>query len=163
MGSGKSYLGKKLAAVLDTPFIDLDEYIEAGEGKRIGQLFEQADPTYFRKLEGKYLQQLAREYNNGVIATGGGTPCYFDHMERIKSMGYSIFLDVPIPVIVERLKAERAHRPLLSQLHPEELAPFLTDLYQQRLPHYQQADWTPTYPIHFAELLHELFLRLSNL
>jgi shikimate kinase len=82
MGCGKSTIGKKLAKTLSCKFIDLDKYIERKTGESIQQIFKEKGEKYFRVLETESLMEIC-ESDNLVIATGGGTPCFFDNMQRI--------------------------------------------------------------------------------
>ena len=83
MGSGKSAVGKRLAALKSLSFIDLDEYIESQEKNTISQIFEQVGELYFRKKERFYLEKLLYKDPQAVISLGGGTPCYFDNIDFV--------------------------------------------------------------------------------
>src|SRR5436853_6290275 len=89
MGSGKTFLGKQLAQLLNYEFIDLDEWIEQREKKSIAEIFSEDGEEYFRKKESQQLKLLA-EKNNAVIATGGGTPCFHDNMKWMNDHGFTI-------------------------------------------------------------------------
>ena len=80
MGAGKTTLGKAFARQMDIPFVDLDWYIEERFHKTVGELFTERGETGFRKLERNMLHEVA-EFENVVISTGGGAPCFFDNME----------------------------------------------------------------------------------
>jgi shikimate kinase len=71
MGAGKTSVGKRLAAKLGLPFIDVDAEIEAGAQLTISEIFERFGEAYFREGERKV---IARLLNGGplVLATGGG-------------------------------------------------------------------------------------------
>jgi shikimate kinase len=142
MGSGKSYLGKKLAMRCSLLFLDLDELIETGEGASISDLFATHGETRFRELEAHYLRQVPP---HSMVATGGGTPCFHDNMQWINESGYSIFLDVSLPILVKRLWQEKAHRPLIAPLTVEELPDFLEKMLAQRKRWYRQAQFI--YPV----------------
>src|SRR4051812_8462078 len=75
MGSGKSTVGKRLAARLDRPFVDLDERIETEAGRSIGDIFERDGEPAFRALESRVLARVA-DGPDAVVATGGGAPCH---------------------------------------------------------------------------------------
>jgi len=143
MGAGKSTLGRELAAALQCTFIDLDEYIIARVQKTIAELFEQHGPDKFRVLERQALEAVTKEYTNAVIATGGGTPCFFDNMAFINSKGKSIFLDVPAQEIFNRLKAtDLTARPLLACKTDAALKEFITTTLAHRMEFYRQAHHT---------------------
>ena len=63
MGSGKSLIGKQLAAKLHMKHIDLDNFIEESEKRTIADIFNNSGETYFRKLEEKYLNKIIKEDN----------------------------------------------------------------------------------------------------
>jgi shikimate kinase len=75
-----------------------------------------------------------------VLATGGGTPCFFDNMELINEAGTSIFLDVPTTSIAQRLKRSTLNkRPLFSNLAEEQVKEKIQFLRSQRIPFYQKS------------------------
>ncbi|NJN78937.1 MAG: shikimate kinase [Saprospiraceae bacterium] len=90
MGSGKSFIGKQLSEQLNFEFCDLDERIETAKNQSIASIFENKGETYFRKLESTILQKTAN-LKNTIIATGGGTACFFDNMEWMNENGKTIF------------------------------------------------------------------------
>src|SRR6185503_20434689 len=91
-GSGKTTLGKELSNALRLPFVDLDSEIERLEGKKISEIFAANGEEYFRNLESSELRKRCTSKGEFVMATGGGTPCFFDNMEWINRAGKSIFL-----------------------------------------------------------------------
>jgi shikimate kinase len=140
MGSGKSYIGKLLAQALDYRFVDLDEYIvQISSFPNIPQIFEQKGEAYFRQLERQALKD-SQNWDKVVIATGGGSPCQKDNMQKINAFGFSVFLDPPLDILVERLLPERLHRPLIANLGESELKEFVVDLLKKRRPFYEQAN-----------------------
>lgn len=138
MGSGKTYIGQKLAARLEYDFIDLDEFIEKEEGIPIAKIFEEKGETHFRNLEGISLKKLV-QCEKVVVATGGGTPCFFDNMAWMNTHGFTIFLNAPLEILLDRLKNEQAHRPLIAERPEEEWAAFIGHLLEHRKPFYEQA------------------------
>lgn len=138
-GSGKSSLGKELAASLGYAFMDTDEMITGFEEMSIEEIFEAHGEDYFRKLESDMLLRVVKE-DNVVISTGGGTPCYFDNMEIINKEGISIFLDVPPATIAKRLfKKEGSNRPMVKGKTEKELLELLENKYKERISFYEQA------------------------
>ena len=74
MGSGKSTLGKALAAYYAKPFIDLDAWIEQKEGCSLSEIFSTKGEVYFRTKEHEYLQKIINSQSPKIISLGGGTP-----------------------------------------------------------------------------------------
>lgn len=138
MGSGKSYWGRKLSASLELPLFDLDDEIVKQEGKSIAVIFEQQGETAFRRLEDRYLRTLAQQ-DNFLISCGGGTPCYSDNMSFMNKNGLTVWLDVPVDVMVNRLKRNKNKRPLLKELVDNELEQFIKNKLEERTGFYKQA------------------------
>jgi shikimate kinase len=93
MGAGKTTLGKAFAREMNVPFIDLDWYIEERFHKSIRELFTERGEASFRELERNMLHEVG-EFEDVVVSTGGGTPCFFDNMEYMNGCGQTVFLDV---------------------------------------------------------------------
>lgn len=141
MGSGKSYVGSRLADLLGYTFIDLDDKIEEKTQKNIARIFEEEGEDYFRILERDTLQSLDK-HNNAVIACGGGTPCFYNNMEWMKNHGKTIYLDLPPAILVQRLKNEKEHRPLIKDLSDKgELLHFIEKKLSERVGFYQKSDF----------------------
>ncbi len=138
MGAGKTTLGKALARELNVSFIDLDWYIEERFHKSIQELFSQRGETSFRELERNMLHEVG-EFEELVISTGGGTPCFFDNMEFMNNRGITIFLDVSVEVLFNRLRISSQQRPILQNKSQEELRAFISRALKERRPFYLQS------------------------
>lgn len=139
MGSGKSTLGKKLAALLSYEFIDLDTYIEQQKGDTITNIFQEQGEAAFRILEKNCLDNLLLSYTPAVVALGGGTVCFHDNLEKIKKSGVLVYIDLGPKTLAQRLSASKTQRPLLKGLDEEQLLVHIEQLLAQRLPYYTQA------------------------
>lgn len=137
-GSGKTTLGRELASKLMVDFVDLDDEIEKAEQKTIAEIFRDQGEEYFRLLEARLLRQWAGATTPFVMATGGGAPCFHQGMETINAHGISIFLDFPVQVLMERVKANQ-ERPLLLTADENELRKRLERMRSERLNCYHQA------------------------
>jgi len=120
MGSGKTTVGKKLAAKMDYSFLDLDKMIEHKFKITIPDLFAKYDEKTFRKLEQETLLDTFTLANT-VISTGGGTPCFYDNMELINKNGLSVYLKMHPKSLYERLIKSKKKRPLLANKSTEEI------------------------------------------
>ena len=138
MGAGKTTLGKAFAREMNVPFIDLDWYIEERFHKSIRELFTERGEASFRELERNMLHEVG-EFEDVVVSTGGGTPCFFDNMDYMNACGDTVFLQVEPEVLFHRLKVAKQQRPLLENKSDEELMNFICEALQKRHPFYSQA------------------------
>jgi|KBSMisStandDraft_5_1062788.scaffolds.fasta_scaffold618461_3 shikimate kinase len=158
MGTGKSYWAQRIAASKNIDWMDLDAQIEKEALMTIKEIFETQGEIYFRNKEKEALHQLT-SFKNIVIATGGGTPCFHDNMKWMNKHGITIWIDEPIEVLAERLKKEKAHRPLIKDLNDEELLHFLSiklserSIFYSQCQHHLQAGTISAHS--FAEILQQ--------
>jgi len=132
MGAGKTVTGRRLAALLEVPFVDLDERIEAASGRRVREILENDGEPAFRRLEREALEGLRGE---AVVATGGGVVVDESNVDWMRRNGRVVWLNVPFEVIAERLgAAARARRPLFGSPAAARA------LWEQRRPLYARCD-----------------------
>lgn len=141
MGSGKTTLGRAVAASTGISFIDLDDYIESREGCSIKEIFATRGEEAFRAIEREALCEVSRMPDT-LVACGGGTPCFGDNMELLNRSGLTVYLNAPHSSLLSRLKEGRAKRPLIATLSDEELDSFITKQMEWRRPHYMHAALT---------------------
>ena len=166
MGAGKSTVGRILAARLRWPFLDIDSLITTEHGRTVAQIFADHGEEHFRRLEAEATARVldpAHEYNQAVIALGGGAI----ETETVRELLFSrdlsrptsvpatvtIFLSAPLPDLLARCHVEPGPtqsigthctestdeapvRPLLTAAEPPE------DRLARRLPHYRRAHLT---------------------
>jgi len=140
MGAGKTTIGKILAQKLHWQFIDLDLFIENRYRKKIGEIFVEKRESEFRELERNALQEVA-QYENVIVATGGGVPCFFDNMELMNRLGYTIYLQVPVDELTKRLEICKHNRPLIKDKSSMEIKQFVTENLSIRELYYKQASF----------------------
>ncbi len=141
MGSGKSTIGKLLAAACHLQFIDLDDHIEHKLHSAIADIFSEKGELFFRKSEHGFLKQLLHSEADMVLATGGGTPCYSGNMElMLQQADHVIYLKLSIPELIQRLYKEKEHRPLISHLNAGEMPDFIGKHLFERSHCYSRAD-----------------------
>lgn len=143
MGSGKSAVGKALAAHLKLPFIDLDDEISKQENLDIPNIFKQKGEIYFRRKEAEVLKSLLEQEESYVLSLGGGTPCYGKNLQLIKDSEDTrlIYLKTGLQELKERLIREKDSRPLIKNLQtPEVLEDFIRKHLFERTFYYNQSD-----------------------
>lgn len=141
MGVGKSTVGKKLARELGYYFVDLDNLFETKFKIRIDDFFEKYDEDLFRTLEHEVLNETF-SMNKVVISTGGGTPCFFETMEKINEHGISVHLEMPPLAIAKRLQHAKKPRPLIKNKTGEELCAIIKQKLEERKAFYEQAHYS---------------------
>lgn len=138
MGSGKTTLGKKLAARLGYQFIDLDHAFEEQQGMSIAQFFSKHGEDAFRQKESALLKEVNYPEKT-IISTGGGLPCFFDNMAWMNANGYTIYIKLNAKVLAGRLESGKEERPLLRDKQGEALIAFIDEKLAEREPFYSQA------------------------
>lgn len=141
MGSGKTTVGKALAAKLGMPFYDLDWYIESRMRKTVKQIFDEKGEEGFRRIEHNMLHEVA-EFENVIISCGGGTPCFYDNMDYINRQGQSVYLKCTPEVLHNHLRMGKTVRPLLLHKSPAEVRQFIERQLAEREPCYNKAKHT---------------------
>ncbi len=156
-GSGKSTLGKQLSKKLNKLFIDLDEEIVNAAGMSIADIFDQSGEPYFRELEHRLLKESINQHPDFVMATGGGTPCFFDNLKIMKATGRVAFMNTDLQTIKKRLiDSEIEKRPLLKGLSLQSFEEEFNQKFRKRLEIYQQAHLI----INEKQTIHEIISQL---
>ncbi len=139
MGSGKSKIAESLSKVLKYSVADTDKMVEERIGSTIDNIFRTEGQEYFRDVEKDVLRQTER-FDNIVISTGGGTPCYYDNMSWMKMHGLTVYLEANPGLLFHRLATNKANRPLISNLDDVELMEQINGHLAIRIPVYRKAD-----------------------
>ena len=140
MGSGKSKIGKEISKRNSISFFDLDVIIEEEENKSILKIFEEHGESYFRKLEKKALHKIIRK-DNILVATGGGTPCYYNSMDTMNTVGKTIYLSCSEAILYRRIIQKTKKRPLINNLSRKKLKVFIKETLQRRRYFYEKANY----------------------
>lgn len=135
MGAGKTALGRQIAATTGREHVDTDLLLQRRLGRPIPQLFKIYGESTFRDHETSILRSL--EPGCSVVSTGGGIVIRSANWDEMNRLGKTIFIDLPIEELIERLAASKKVRPLLLV---ENWTERLRALYQERLPLYRRAD-----------------------
>ena len=136
MGSGKSMVGKDLSKHLNLKFFDTDKEIELMTNKKISAIFKDEGESYFRDIEEKVCIEILT-IDNCVVSLGGGSIISKKIRKIIKKNSYSIYLQVKLNNLQNRLKFSRK-RPLLNKnLNNTEI---LKNILKDRQKYYEKAD-----------------------
>ena len=136
MGAGKNSVGRALSRRLGWPFEDLDERIQAREGRTIEQIFRQSGEAEFRGAEHAALRELLSDLGSAprVVALGGGDFVQANNAALLEETGVlTIFLDAPVEELFQRCQQEQLERPLRRDLQQ------FRQLYETRRPYYMTA------------------------
>ncbi len=120
-------------------FFDLDEQVTEHAGMSIPEIFEADGEEQFRLLEKEVLHILTESHDNFVMACGGGSPCYFNNIEYMNQSGTTVWINVPLDTLFERLVKEKEKRPLIRELSDEQLKGFIAKKFSDRRIYYEQA------------------------
>lgn len=141
MGAGKTTMGKELSRRMGLSFIDLDHFIEGRYHKSVRQLFEEKGEDAFREIERNALLEIA-DFEDVVISTGGGAPCFHQNMEFMNEKGTTVYLKATVEELAKRVSLSKNTRPILMGLSDTDLELFITDALKKRSYFYEQAEIT---------------------
>ncbi|MBS0225248.1 MAG: shikimate kinase [Proteobacteria bacterium] len=133
MGSGKSRVAASLARRLDRPCLDLDAEVEQRAGRTIAAIFKDDGEVRFRELERTGLRDMLM-LDTVVIATGGGVVLAPENRNLLRDRATVVWLHADVPTRLQRMRDERAQRPLL---HGDDPATTLAKLDATRTPFYR--------------------------
>lgn len=140
MASGKSNLGKKLSHIMKLNFIDLDYYIEKKSGKTIPYIFRTEGKDIFRKMEMENLKEIVTTEDNFILATGGGTPLFFNNMDYMNKHGKTVYLKVANTVLTERIIHAKKNRPVFNDVDDKDVAEVVDKQIEEREKFYNKAN-----------------------
>lgn len=134
MGSGKTTVGKLLAARTGRRFVDTDDAVTQREGMSVTDIFERRGEAYFRVREAEAVRELSLQ-NGLIVAAGGGTLLNPENARTFGANGVIVLLGASLAAVDSRLRGD-ASRPLLQRPDREEA---MRALYDKRLPVYRAA------------------------
>ncbi|MDG1253289.1 MAG: shikimate kinase [Schleiferiaceae bacterium] len=140
MGVGKSTWAKKWAKASQLPIHDLDALLESRLQMSIYEYISTFGELAFRKQEREEIQRSATL--EGIIAVGGGSPCFYDNMDVMNAQGETIYLHAGVGFLSERLRNSTVagnERPLLKDLDVDMYPEFVGKHLLERLPYYEKA------------------------
>ncbi|MDR1336746.1 MAG: shikimate kinase, partial [Tannerella sp.] len=106
--------------------------------RTVSGIFADDGENKFRKIEANVLNEVA-DFENIVISTGGGTPCFYDNMQRMNAAGVTVYLKASPEELARRLEINKNTRPLIKDKSKEELKNFIAENLLKREPFYNQA------------------------
>lgn len=131
MGSGKTTISRMLGKMLNTSVTDLDDEIVRRAGMTIPDIFAQNGEEYFRQLEHDTLANIIKS-DQGILATGGGTPMRPDNLTILKDTSTPVVLLKASAMETLRRIGGDSGRPLAKSLDEKGIA----DLQAQRQVNY---------------------------
>jgi shikimate kinase len=134
MGTGKTTVGKLLAAELGYEFIDTDSVIETRGGRSIPGIFRESGEDVFRRLEADLVLELA-EREGLVIATGGRLMLDPANAAALSHQGLVFCLAATPDEILSRVMNNQQSRPLLDVTEPGER---IVELLEERAEGYRR-------------------------
>ena len=113
MCAGKSTVGAALARLLETSFLDLDQFVSEREGRSVPLIINESGEEHFRLVETKALDELLTRRLARVVALGGGTWTIRRNRVLIRERGgLTVWLDTPFELCWERISRSADERPL---------------------------------------------------
>ena len=121
-GSGKSAVGRRIAARHGASFIDLDDQIEHVTGRKISEIFATSGEPAFRRMERDAVASLgppdAGPDLRRVISPGGGAIVDPSNRWTLYRGRLPVWLDVRPEVLGQRLRRSPNVRPLIQGPDP---------------------------------------------
>jgi shikimate kinase len=140
-GSGKTTAGRKIANSLGYKFMDLDKEFELRYHISVSEFLQKYSEESFRKCENNLLK-LALGFDNIVVSTGGGTPCFFNAMEEINRNAISVYIKMTCQSLHNRLINSKKERPLTDKKNSAELMEYIERTMEVRKNIYSKAHIT---------------------
>ena len=115
-GTGKTVVGKRLAAMTGLHFVDTDQVIQELERMTIAEIFQKKGEMHFRIAEQQAILQLAVK-KNLVVAVGGGACAHEANVIAMRNSGKVVLLTAGRDEIERRMKEDEvttAQRPALT-------------------------------------------------
>lgn len=136
MGVGKSTVARHLSYLTKSKKIDLDDFIEQTEKRRIPEIIESDGMDFFRQVETKRLAQILAKTDAKVISLGGGAWTTLENRELIKQCEcVSVWLESTFDHCWRNIIFSKRNRPLIKNKKSAQ------QLFEERRNYYCLADW----------------------
>ena len=136
--TGKSSVGRLLAATLDRSFIDTDSLVVSQSDMSIREIVDSRGWEAFRRLEHTALQQVCT-VDRQVVATGGGIVLDADNVNLMKGSGRIIWLKATADIIKTRMKKDQDSVTFRPALTSTDSISEIEETLAKRAPLYQHA------------------------
>lgn len=136
-GAGKSTVGRRLAGVLETPFVELDQRIEGRAGMSLAELFDLHGTERFHQLEAEALEEVLGEGDRMVLATGGSIVAATPTFARLRETCRTVWLRAEPEEHLARVTAQGDRRPMRDRPRAKEE---LRELLERRAPEYARCE-----------------------
>lgn len=138
--SGKTTVGRALAARLCREFVDTDHLVETEAGREIAVIFQESGEEAFRHLESEILRRVCERASRGeelVVATGGGVVLLADNIKLMRNSGKVVWLRAPAAVLEQRIGADPATGRSRPPLQGASAASEVEEVLKRRYPLYE--------------------------
>jgi shikimate kinase len=113
MGSGKTTVGRLVAARLGSGFADTDEEVESRVGISVQEVFSSRGEEGFRRSETEALEVLLAQGGPGVVAVGGGAVLSESNRQVMRREATVVWLRASVGTLTDRVGSGEG-RPLLT-------------------------------------------------
>jgi shikimate kinase len=113
MGAGKTTVGREVAERMSWPFLDVDQEIEAREGRTIPEIFRDDGEPAFRRVERSVLADVLDSPKRSVVAAGGGAVLDAANRDVMRANGVVVWLRAQADELCRRV-GDGEGRPLLE-------------------------------------------------
>jgi len=129
-GSGKTTVGRELAALLGGLCVDTDDLVVRHSGKSIDAIFEEEGEDGFRRRERDAVTRIITD-PPAVISLGGGAVLDEENVRALRRVATLVWLTAPVEVLRQRIASDETSsesRPALTGLSgPEEVERLLRE------------------------------------
>lgn len=136
MGVGKSSVARHLAHLTRSRRMDLDHFIEAGEGRSVADIIDSLGLAKYRDIETRYLERALAESDARILSLGGGTWTVPSNRELLRNNGFTcVWLESSFEHCWLNISFSRKDRPLARDKTSARA------LFDERQKVYCLADW----------------------
>lgn len=116
MGCGKSSIGRLMCGMTGSRFLDLDDWIEDRQGRKIKEIFSSDGEAAFRKMEVEALKVILADNGQAdtVLSLGGGTLTSPEAASLVRKKTHCIYLRAGTETLVDNLYTYPGERPMLG-------------------------------------------------